>query len=463
MSIAEQWSTFFLGTPYDHLPADVASRRSAPCSTSWASRWAGRACRWPRSAPTTTPTLAAQPEASLLLDTRRVPAIHAAFVNGVYGHALDMDDGHRMAAGHPASRPSRPRSPPPRSHQSSGRDLLRAIVCRLRGVRADRRPPQPRPTSNAAFTPPPPSRRSRRPPPCGLLLGLDAERLTRALGLAGLQGAGLMEVFHDGAMAKPFQTATGGAAGLLAAELAARGADGPRTILEGEQGFLAAMCGDREAPERLVGRARGGLGDPGHLLQGVRRLPPHPRRRRRRPRCSATSTPCAPSTSSASWCGPTRSRTSLCGATALPSGPSEAKFSLPFTIALGLTVRPRRASPASRRRPSPTRACGALASRVRVEVDPALERACPVKSGVDPGGHDDGRSAAAGRGAVRARRAGAPVHRRGRRGQVPRQRPRRPARGSALGPSSPRCAPSTPGHPAPACWTCWPAEAHSRR
>src|SRR5205807_297650 len=72
----------------------------------------------------------------------------------------------------------------------------------------------------------------------GCLMRLDADGLTRALGLAGLQGAGLMEVFHDGAMAKPFQVGRASAAGLLAAELASRGAAGPRTIVEGEQGFL---------------------------------------------------------------------------------------------------------------------------------------------------------------------------------------------------------------------------------
>jgi 2-methylcitrate dehydratase PrpD len=68
----------------------------------------------------------------------------------------------------------------------------------------------------------------------------------------------------------------------------------------------------------------------------------------------------------------------LCGATALPSGPSEAKFSLPFTIALGLTVghagqscfTPETVQDASLR---------ALASRVRVEIDPAIEREYPAK------------------------------------------------------------------------------------
>ncbi len=87
----------------------------------------------------------------------------------------------------------------------------------------------------------------------GLLMGLDRARLARALGLAGVQGAGLMEVFHDGAMAKPVQVARGSAAGLLAADLAAQGALGPRSVLEGTQGFLAAMCGERDPAPLLAG------------------------------------------------------------------------------------------------------------------------------------------------------------------------------------------------------------------
>jgi 2-methylcitrate dehydratase PrpD len=68
----------------------------------------------------------------------------------------------------------------------------------------------------------------------------------------------------------------------------------------------------------------------------------------------------------------------LCGATALPSGPAEAKFSLPYTVALGLTVghaapscfTPELVADATLR---------ALALRVRVEIDPALESAYPAQ------------------------------------------------------------------------------------
>jgi 2-methylcitrate dehydratase PrpD len=40
-------------------------------------------------------------EATIIGDGRRVSAFHAALINGVAAHTLDMDDGHRFANGHP--------------------------------------------------------------------------------------------------------------------------------------------------------------------------------------------------------------------------------------------------------------------------------------------------------------------------------------------------------------------------
>ena len=42
------------------------------------------------------------PQTLVIGEDLRLPAANAALLNGVKGHALDMDDGHRMAAAHPA-------------------------------------------------------------------------------------------------------------------------------------------------------------------------------------------------------------------------------------------------------------------------------------------------------------------------------------------------------------------------
>ena len=75
---------------------------------------------------------------------------------------------------------------------------------------------------------------------CHLLEGSD---LVSALGLAGTQAAGLWQTRHEpDSMAKQLHAGHAAHAGVLAAVLSAQGFQGPRSILEGEQGFFAAMC-----------------------------------------------------------------------------------------------------------------------------------------------------------------------------------------------------------------------------
>jgi 2-methylcitrate dehydratase PrpD len=376
-SVAEQWSEHFLSTPFERLPADVVEQAKRALLDYLGVAIGGASMPMAQIAASYFVELGGKPEASLILDDRRLPAIHAALVNGVYGHALDMDDGHRMAAGHPGVATLPAALAAAEVHQSSGAELLRAIVFGYEvfvRIGAHLNPAHLKRGFHTTATVAPFAAATA----VGVLAGLDVAHLTRALGLAGLQGAGLMEVFHDGAMAKPFQTARSAASGLLAADLAARGALGPSTILEGVQGFLEAMCGDRAA-DRLVT----GLGlDIDWLIRGVyfklyaacrhthaavdaARLlrDEHALRPEQVDRVVVRTYDVA---------------NRLCGATALPSGPSEAKFSLPFTIALGLTVghagmscfTPETVADESLR---------ALASRVRVEIDPSIEREYPAK------------------------------------------------------------------------------------
>ena len=72
------------------------------------------------------------------------------------------------------------------------------------------------------------------------ILSLSPEQTTSAFGLAGTQASGLWEVLPDAPLAKNLHPAKAAHSGLLAALLAQRGIDGPKTILEGEQGFFAA-------------------------------------------------------------------------------------------------------------------------------------------------------------------------------------------------------------------------------
>ncbi len=92
---------------------------------------------------------------------------------------------------------------------------------------------------------------------CYLLEGSDP---VSALGLAGTQAAGLWQTRHEpGSMAKQLHAGHAAHAGVLAAMLSAQGFQGPRTILEGEQGFFAAMCPGANPEDVLINPVAGWL------------------------------------------------------------------------------------------------------------------------------------------------------------------------------------------------------------
>ncbi|HKA74176.1 MAG TPA: MmgE/PrpD family protein [Xanthobacteraceae bacterium] len=83
----------------------------------------------------------------------------------------------------------------------------------------------------------------------GKLLGLDAQRLAHAMGIAATQAAGMQQ--NRGTMCKSFHAGKAAANGVLAALLAERGFDSTQQIIEGEKGFCR-IYSDVAAPERLT-------------------------------------------------------------------------------------------------------------------------------------------------------------------------------------------------------------------
>jgi 2-methylcitrate dehydratase PrpD len=84
-----------------------------------------------------------------------------------------------------------------------------------------------------------------------VILGLDASTTASALGLAGTQSAGLWAFNADGAMSKRLHPGAAARDGIMAALLAQKGFQGPRKILETEDGgFLAAMS-DANRPHEI--------------------------------------------------------------------------------------------------------------------------------------------------------------------------------------------------------------------
>ncbi len=173
-----------------------------------------------------------------------------ALLLGGLTHILEVDDLHRASVVHPGCVVVPAAYALARRRNIGGRAFLAAI---LRGFEACCRvgmavgPAHYRIWHNTATCGPFGSAYA-----AGDLLGLDHAAMTHALGNAGTQSSGLWQFLETGAMSKHLHAGRAAEAGLLAADLAARGFSGPPKILEGEKGFFRATCAD-PVPERLLG------------------------------------------------------------------------------------------------------------------------------------------------------------------------------------------------------------------
>jgi 2-methylcitrate dehydratase PrpD len=191
----------------------------------------------------------------------------AALANGTTTHALDVDDGHRAASAHPGSAVVPAALAIAEQRDRSGTDLLTAIVAGYEAMI----------TTASAVQPSHRERHFHATATAGCfgaaaavacLLDLDETETAHALGLAGTQAGGLFEFLEKGSMAKRFHPGRAAMAGIVAAELAANGFDGPDTIIEGEGGFAEAFADEYD----LSGFGR--LGEPFAITQTY--LKPYP-------------------------------------------------------------------------------------------------------------------------------------------------------------------------------------------
>jgi 2-methylcitrate dehydratase PrpD len=178
----------------------------------------------------------AKPQARLIGDTARVDSTVAAFANAISSHSIELDDIDVLALFH--------FSPPVYSAAlaaaeytgANGKQLLTALAA---GCEMMER------ASKAAN----PSLRNRgfhTTPTCGVfgatvaagkLLRLSRDKLVSALGMAGAQASGLMEMYGP-SMQKRFNPGPTARNGVTAARMAQLGFTGADTIFEGERGFL---------------------------------------------------------------------------------------------------------------------------------------------------------------------------------------------------------------------------------
>lgn len=166
-------------------------------------------------------------------------APYAALANGVASHALDFDDTHTAAIVHGSAILVATVFAMADELDLSGAELITAFVAgwevaarvglASRGTLHDRGYH----TSSAAGV-------FGAATAAAKLLGLNEEKISHAIALAGSQASGINEYQADGSSAKIFHIGWAAHAGIVAAYLAKAGMTGPASIFEGRYGFLNA-------------------------------------------------------------------------------------------------------------------------------------------------------------------------------------------------------------------------------
>lgn len=178
-------------------------------------------------------------QASVIGRSERIDALSAAFLNAAGANLTDFDDTHEPTIIHPTAPVAPVLFALSESRRISGRDLLGAFVL---GVEIECR-------LGNAVSPGHYQKGWHITATCGVfgaamaagkLLGLPAERLVGALGLAATQASGLVESL--GQDAKSISIGNASRNGLWSALLARDGLNGPARPIEGRFGFMATMA-----------------------------------------------------------------------------------------------------------------------------------------------------------------------------------------------------------------------------
>lgn len=240
-TILERFAEYYVDSTFEQLPPEVVHKTKLLILDYLGVSIAGLKMDFPRMTIDYLQSLEGVAQSTLMGANRKVPAIHAALGNGITGHALDMDDGFRYGGVHAGVVVIPAAMAFAEAHQLDGKKLIHAIVCGYEIVNRIAKAMNPSHLGRGFHTTGTIGVLGAAAA-CGVLAGLNREQMASALGMATLQGAGLLEILSHGSMVKPLHPGKSAMAGILAVEFAQRGAKGPLTALEGEKGMFKAMA-----------------------------------------------------------------------------------------------------------------------------------------------------------------------------------------------------------------------------
>lgn len=254
MTISQEFAAFASGLRWGGLPEGVRRRARLCLLDMLGATLAGSGTPTAELAAGLAARYGAGGGAQVIGRAQRANAPFAALANGIAGHALELDDGHRYAIGLHNACTATPAALAVAEEQDD--DLERLLAALVVGYEVAGRvgtalnPAHRRAGFHSTGTIGPFGAAAA----VAYLRDLPSEPFARALGIAGSAAGGIFEFLSDGSTSKHFHGGHAALAGVLAVDLAAGGMTGPLSIFEGREGFY---------------RVYGGVGDPRAMTDGL--------------------------------------------------------------------------------------------------------------------------------------------------------------------------------------------------
>lgn len=242
MKTAERLAEFATTLTLEDVPAEVAEHAKLHLLDTLGCGLAAHATGVAGEGRQAMAELGGEQQATVIGHDSRLPAPNAAFANAMLCHGLDFDDTHSDSVSHVSTVTCPAALAVGEAGALPGSEVLAAIVA---GAEAITR-------LGAAASGRFHARGFHPTAICGIfgataatarLTGADMRTTASAFGIAGSMASGLFAYLEDGTATKPIHPAWAAHGGILAVRLAALGAEGPPSVLEGKFGLYHAFLG----------------------------------------------------------------------------------------------------------------------------------------------------------------------------------------------------------------------------
>ncbi len=187
---------------------------------------------------------------SILFLEKKFPSEQAAYMNAIYAHGADMDDGNRKSMGHIAAHTMSAVFALAETLDVTWGDVFVAINAGYEVFNRVAAAVQPG-LAHRGFHSTGMAGGMACAAACAKLMKLDSDGIYSAISIAAVQSSGLFIITESGQECKPLNPANAARVGVISAKLAQKGIKGPKQVLEHPKGWFHAVT-DRLNEEMIT-------------------------------------------------------------------------------------------------------------------------------------------------------------------------------------------------------------------